>query len=127
MKGFILFVALTLLAVCAFAQKPSMGEPTAKDKETLAKAEKAYKTLKANFEKHPKDAKAKKDFVAAAVVYGHESMISPALAPRVKYKQALSIYREALKLDPTNKVAKSESDTIIAIYKQMGRPVPDGK
>lgn len=127
MKRFISVMVLVCLSLAAFAQIPPASEPTAKDKENLAKAEKAYKTLKANFEKHPKDAKAKKSFVDAAVVYGHESMVSPVLPPRIKYKQALSIYREALKLDPKNKVAKSESDMIIAIYKQMGRPIPDGK
>ena len=94
-------------------------------KVDLTALEKNYDTAKALYEKEPKDAKAKDAFVDAAVSYGHESMMSPDLDPKVKYKQALRIYREVLKIDPENKVAKPESDLIIKIYKSMGRPVPE--
>lgn len=119
MRRIVILLAMLVIAAFSFGQ-----QGTDKDKATLAKAEKAYTALKANFTKHPKDAKAKKEYVAATVAYGHESMINPSLGPRVKYRQALKLYREALKLDPTNKVAKEESEMIIKIYKDMGRPVP---
>jgi tetratricopeptide (TPR) repeat protein len=83
-----------------------------------------YEAAKKAYLAKPKD-KAKKDaYVKATVVYGHESMVSPKLGAKVKYRQALRLYREALKLDPKNPVAKQESELIVSIYKQMGRPVP---
>lgn len=121
---------LAVIALCAccaagFAQgaarRPMDGSD---DPKVLPALEKAYKNAKATFEKKPKDAKAKEAFVTAGVKYGHESMMSPLLAPRVKYGQALRIYREVLKVDPKNPVAKQESELIIGIYKSMGRPVP---
>ena len=90
----------------------------------LAKLEKQYKAAKAAYTKNPKKASLKKQYVDSTVVFGHESMTSPALPPRVKYRQALRLYREALKLDPTNPIAKPEFDLMVNIYKQMGRPVP---
>lgn len=45
---------------------------------------------------------------------------------KVKYRRALQYYREVLKLDPGNDKAKQNADVIVAIYKQMGRPVPGG-
>jgi len=83
-----------------------------------------YETAKAAYEKKPNDAKAKDAFVVAAVKYGHESMMSPVLDAKVKYRQALTIYREVLKIDPNNEVAKPESDMIVSIYESMKRPVP---
>ena len=116
-------ILLALLASLCIAQ--GMAKPATKeDQKRIQTMQKAYDVAKADFSKHPKDAAAKKRFVAAAVKYGHESMMSPVLEPRVKYRQALHIYREVLALDPKNPVAKPESDMIISIYKSMGRPVP---
>jgi hypothetical protein len=41
------------------------------------------------------------------------------------YTTALRHFRSALKADPTNQEAKMWSDTIVSIYKSMGKPVPD--
>lgn len=99
--------------------------PSGADKARLAKLEKEYSTAKTALSKRPKDKKAQERFTAIGALYGHESMMSPVLPPRVKYRQALHIYREVLKVDPANKVAKGDSDMIISIYKSMGRPVPN--
>lgn len=103
----------------------------ANDPETVKKSEKVldglkknYDTAKGVYEKKKDNKTAKEAFLTAAVTYGHESMMSPALEPKVKYRQALKIYREVLKIDPTNEVAKKESDLIVSIYESMGRPVP---
>ena len=45
---------------------------------------------------------------------------SPAL-----YKFALADYRRGLRYDPTNEDARGKMDEIVAIYKSMGRPVPE--
>ncbi len=112
---------LVISSLTAFAQKSATHPDSG---ATYAKAEQAYKVNKAAFTAKPKNEKAKKAFVASALFYANQSMGSPKLSPRVKYTQALRLFREVLKADPKNVEAKSSSDTIIAIYKQMGRPVP---
>jgi tetratricopeptide (TPR) repeat protein len=100
-------------------------QPDADDAAKLADAEKSYTKAKAAYNKNSKDAKVKKAYIDATVKYGHESMMTSSLSQRVKYRQALALYREALKLDPKNEVAVQESQLIIGIYKQMGRPIPE--
>ena len=124
-----LFIAFVLTclsgATLSLAQGPfQQAKASAGDQAKLTKLEKAYKAAKAALAKSPKNAKAKKDFASIGTAYGHESMVSPVLGAKVKYAQALRIYREVLKVDPSQATAKSESDLIISIYKQMGRPIP---
>jgi hypothetical protein len=52
-------------------------------------------------------------------------MLDPAIPPREKYPQALTMFREALQLDPDNTLAKDSIKLIEDIYKSMGRPVPE--
>ncbi|RYG38998.1 hypothetical protein EON81_02175 [bacterium] len=108
-----------LLVAAASAQAPQTE--TAKRLKTL---EKNYLSAKAALAKKPKDKKVQDAFVKAGTLYGHESVVTPDLSARVKYRQALKIYREVLKVDPKQPVAKKEHDMIVSIYKQMGRPVP---
>ena len=124
---FALLVMSLFVASSCFGQGPMMqGKPTPADKARLAKLEKAYNAATNALAKAPKSAKAKKDFADIGAAYGHESMMTPVLEPKVKYKQALKIYREVLKVDPNQPTAKKESELIISIYKSMGRPVPGG-
>jgi hypothetical protein len=51
-------------------------------------------------------------------------LVTPALGPKEKYPKALRLYREVVKLDPTNSKAKTTIKTIEDIYKSMGRPIP---
>ena len=44
--------------------------------------------------------------------------------PRL-YKYALADFKQVLKYDPANAEAKEKIDTIVGIYKGMGRPVPE--
>lgn len=113
------FAAALLVALSA-----SMALAQTPDPKVLPKLEKEYNAAKAAFAKAPKNAKAKQRFIDAGVRYGHESMTSDFLPAKVKYRQALKIYREVLKVDPKNPVAKPESDLIISIYKSMNRPIP---
>ena len=116
-----------ILALCVvlpsltFAQGPASGGA---DKARLTKLEKEFNVAKAKLAKSPKDKKLQKSFVDLGALYGHESMMSPVLPSKVKYRQALHIYREVLKVDPKNPVAKQDSDQIISIYQSMGRPIP---
>lgn len=95
--------------------------PAKPDLKTL---EASYSSAKAVYAKKPKDAAAKKKYVAATVAFGTATMMSDKLAPRVKYVGALRLYREALKIDPKNKEALENKNMIERIYKDMGRPIP---
>ncbi|MCX6136686.1 MAG: hypothetical protein NTV54_04220 [Ignavibacteriales bacterium] len=63
--------------------------------------------------------------VAGYMKYATFLMYESPLPPKQKYSTALKMYRSAVKLDPTNKVAKENIATIEGIYQQMGRPIPD--
>ena len=99
---------------------PVTAEPSAK----LAALKKAQALAKATFEKTPKDAKLKSAYVDATVRLGTATMNAEELPPREKYRGALALYREALKLDPKNKEAIANKKLIEDIYKGMGRPIP---
>ncbi len=122
---------LAILLLClagtsiSFGQGPfQQSQPSAADKIRLTKLERAYKAAKAALAKSPHSPKAKRDFVSVGTAYGHESMVTGVLDRKVKYRQALHIYGEVLKIDPAEPTARKESDLIIGIYKQMGRPIP---
>lgn len=101
-------------------QQASAPGPSAK----LVSLKKAQTQAKATFQKNPKDAKAKTTYIAATVKLGTATMNAAELSPREKYRGALVLYREALKLDPQNKEANANKKLIEDIYKSMGRPIP---
>jgi tetratricopeptide (TPR) repeat protein len=68
--------------------------------------------------------KDKKALAGALKARGDAHLYDDAAAPRVKYPAALKDYNRALKLDPNNKGALEAKNTIVDIYKMMGRPVP---
>ena len=126
MRRTILFsiASFAALSAMAGAQAPPANATQKAQLAKLATLEKNYLNSKKAFTKTPKDKKVREAYIKNAVIFGHESMISPALGTSVKYKQALRVYREVLKLEPKHPVARPEHDLIVNIYKQMGRPVP---
>lgn len=129
MRKVLCLIAMATCAVMAMAQygsgSASSAGDLAKSKAELARCQKAYASTKAAYTKKPKSAPLKKAYVEATVRYGTASMMLPVLDRKIKYRQALNLYREALKLDPTNKEAINNRDMIVSIYKSMGRPVPN--
>ncbi len=111
--------SLLLVVLAAFAAVTS-AQTTAEVK-TYGKA---YDAAKKSLTSRPKDPKSRQAFVAAGDRYATATMMSPDLDRKVKYRDALRIYREVLKVDPKNHEAKNNSDMIVSIYKQMGRPIP---
>jgi tetratricopeptide (TPR) repeat protein len=130
----LLFLSLFLAAGCGeteapapqtdgpapYASKADSGKP---DRD-LGALEEKMEEAKDSFESDRKDAAAKKAYVDATVEYGTAVMLAPELTPKEKYPKALRLFREVLKLDPDNAQAKKSAETIEAIYKSMGRPVP---
>lgn len=76
------------------------------------------------FEKNPKDEALKKKFVDSSVGLGLLYTNAVSVDRKEKYKLALQHLNQALKHDPENQDAKSMRDTIVNIYKSMGKPVP---
>lgn len=89
-------------------------------KRLIAKEAKA----KADFDKNPKDEKLKKEFVDTSVALGLLYTNAVSVDRKEKYKLALQHLNQALKHDPENEDAKSMRNTIVDIYKSMGKPVP---
>jgi len=87
----------------------------------LKKDQANYDAAKAAYGKDPKT---KDAYVQATIKLATDTMGSNSLESKVKYPAALRLYREALKVDPTNKDAMDYKNLIEGIYKQMGRPVP---
>ncbi|MCW5940956.1 MAG: hypothetical protein KIS66_01905 [Fimbriimonadaceae bacterium] len=107
---------------------PPMAEGSTETPEAtatkIAELTKKYEDAQAAYEKS-KDEATKKALVEAGVAYADYRTFKANLPPREKYAPALKVYREVLKLDPKNEGAKEAHDMIVAIYKQMGRPVPE--
>ncbi len=65
------------------------------------------------------------DKLAAAEAYlDRGNVYMNAGSPRL-YKFALADYRRVLRYQPDNQEARQNLDTIVGIYKQLGRPVPE--
>jgi tetratricopeptide (TPR) repeat protein len=94
---------------------PDIEKPAA-----LVELEKAY-------EKNPNDAETKKKLVQATYDLGRKIEYDDALPPFVKYPQALSLFTQALELDPTHKEALAEKEQIENIYRSMNKPIPQVK
>lgn len=52
-------------------------------------------------------------------------MLDPAMAPKDKYPKALGMFRDAVKIDPSNALATKSITLIEDIYRSMGRPIPE--
>jgi hypothetical protein len=118
----ILACALTLIGASFAQPKPDLKAKQAE----LTKLEQIYKKSKASAVKAKPGTPKMKEYVAATVAYGNCVMMSPVLTPKDKYPKALSLFREALKSDPSNKVALDNKNMIEQIYKSMNRPIPKG-
>ncbi len=81
--------------------------------------------LEKEYEKNPSNAEAKKKLVQATYELGRKIEYDEALPPRIKYRQALKLFKRALELDPTHKESLAEKEQIEAIYRSMGQPVPE--
>jgi len=115
---------LALLLVPAFGQYGKSNLTPAEEAKNLQLLLKKQSTTKAAYLKHPKDVKAKKAYVDASVGLGLQYTFANTVDRKVKYKKALTYFREAKKTDPKNPVANEWIQRIESIYKSMGRPIP---
>jgi cytochrome c-type biogenesis protein CcmH/NrfG len=80
--------------------------------------------LQADLAKKPNDAALKKQLADATFDNAQFYMYKSPLPPNQKYPKALSLYRQVVKLDPSNDAAKQSIDMIESIYRSMGKPIP---
>ncbi len=73
----------------------------------------------------PNDEALKQSLISAHMKFANYYMFNDTLSPKVKYPLALKHYREVLKRDPDNSIAKDNEQQIVDIYKMMGREVPE--
>lgn len=114
--------ATLLAAVCLMAANPKVK--AAWEKAKAGKFEDAMAMLDPLHKANPKDAEVNNALAEVHLKYGDSFMFNESLPPRQKYAPALKQYRQVLVYDAANKDAKSKIATIEAIYKQMGRPIP---
>ncbi|MCS6884655.1 MAG: hypothetical protein RMM17_03315 [Acidobacteriota bacterium] len=81
--------------------------------------------LEKSYEANPKDEQLRKRLAQATYEFGSSVMYDESLPPRVKYPQALKLFRRTLELEPGHKEAAAEIEQIKEIYASMGRPVPE--
>ena len=114
---------LPTVALVGAAQAPDAnhGGTTAHDLNVMAHDQTVAKTA---YLKRPNAAN-KRRYVVATVRYGTACMTADVLDRKVKYRKALHLYREALKVDPTNAEAKNNAAMIESIYRMMHRPIPN--
>lgn len=116
-------ILLCLASASAMAQYGGSAD-IQKEKQMLAKLQSVQKCTEAAYRKMPKNPGMRKQYVDSTVQLGVATMKADSIDRKLKYKEALRYYRAALKVDPKNETARKWSDTIVAIYKSMGRPVP---
>lgn len=122
MRRLALFAALLTIALPAVAQVGMGGSGVSL--ATLKTYRSAYAAAKKALQAKPKDKKARSTFVAATNRLATGTMVAEGLPPKQRYPAALRLYREVLKIDPTNHEAKNNSEMIVAVYKSMHRPIP---
>ena len=93
-------------------------------KADLAKLQTSVNSADAAYKANP-SAATKKKFVDLTVDLASNTMDCSDLTPHEKYPAALRLYRQVLAVDPSNPDAKAAAETIVKIYKQMARPVPN--
>lgn len=112
-------IVLAPLCVCATAQSPAPSVD-------MGKARSAYEAaMAAKPSQKVCDACTWWHKVEATLDLANSYMYAPDLLPKDKYPAALRLYRAALKLDPSLREAEVGAETIVSIYKGMGREVPE--
>jgi tetratricopeptide (TPR) repeat protein len=116
----LIYVPAVVLLASAWA-----GQAAEKaDRAQLAQCQAEYKVAKALLAKSQKNNSIQHRFIVATDRYATASMFSIVLETKIKYRQALHLYREVLKIDPNNHEASVNSAEIIAVYHSLHRPVP---
>lgn len=117
-------MSVGVLALCALSLAQGYRGQKPVDKEAFTRLTVAQKKADVAYKKSPRSPGVVRMYVDANNRHGLAAMSTTVLDRKVKYKIALTDFRKVLKVEPNNKIAKSNADLIVSIYKSMGRPVP---
>ena len=113
------------------AQPPAEGPAAEPEKPknapvtmTVPQARANLKAAEALYKKAPRNATRKNAYAEALAQLAHSTMYNQSIPPNKRYPEALRLARQALTLNPKNKVALEDRKAIEDVYKQMGRPIP---
>lgn len=107
------------------AAPPVASNPSASNEQTgIDTSALDEKITKAEEKAKAKNATAA-DKLAAASAYMERADIFMNAGRPALYKYALRDYRRTLRYQPDNQQAQNSVETIVSIYKSMGRPVPE--
>ena len=120
-KLYALFIGLSIFWI---GLTSVVANPILNEKQKLIKLEKEYKLSKSLYLQKRNQVDFEKKYLAATLFLADTVMISTVLIPKIKYPEALRLYREVLTLQPKNKSARKNKDLIESIYRSMGRPIP---
>lgn len=124
MKKLIVLFGLVLLIGCGAKKVDTAQLAKGNDLIAAGKFDEGTAILEELAKQSPDDPALKQARVAAHLKYANYYMTDENVDRKIKYRTALKHYRAVLALDASNTEAKAAADQIIAIYNQMGRPVP---
>src|SRR5205085_1867733 len=105
-------------SVSALAQRPPATPSEAKQEQAQISRLTAEQTAaKLVYGKHPRDAAVRRKYVDSTVNLGVLYVNAKSVPPKIQYRTALHLFREALKIDASNKVANEWRNQIEAIYR----------
>ena len=125
MKLVVLIALVSAFALSALAQGPHSADAK-KAAKTLAQLGAKSAAAKSALAKHPKDPNLKHSYLAVNDKYAYATMTADGLTPHEKYAGALHIYRQSLRVDPSDADARKWVKMIEDIYTSMHRPIPKG-
>lgn len=120
-----LLAVFGLIFSVVMASAQTGTETIAQKKAILAALAKNQKTAADKFQKKPKDAKLKSEYIKTTLLLANRTMMASWLSSKEKYPNSLRLYRAVLKVDPKNEEAASNRKLIEDIYRSMNKPIPN--
>ena len=105
-------------------EDPSKIEPLAAIPKNLNTLIAEQKRAAVALKKYPHNPQVKKEFIKASDVLALNYQLSPKISRKIKYRKALELYRQVLRISPNDYDAKNDSALIISIYRELHIPVP---
>ncbi len=106
------------------AEPPAASNPSTSEETGMNTSAEDAKIAQAEAKAKAKNA-TQADKLAAAAAYMERADIFMQAGRPTLYKYALRDYRRTLRYQPNNRHAQDSINTIVGIYKQLGRPVPE--
>ncbi len=124
MKKLLVIIGLMFFVGCGSKKVDTAQLAKGNDLVAAGKYEEGVAALDELAKQSPEDPALKQARIAAHLKTATYYMTDENVDRKIKYRTALKHYRVVLALDASNTEAKEAADQIIAIYNQMGRPVP---